>query len=77
MRIEARSEGSTVVGGDHAGYDSNPAQGEGERRPFRTDGNGAPEWLHFVEPVEEDYTGIYPRNWSPEMETTATSDGNT
>ena len=71
MRMEARSAGGGYVGAEHAAYDSNPARGEGERRPFRADATGLLEWLDFAEPADEDHRGGYPRNWSPEMEITA------
>ena len=71
MRMEASSTGGGYVGVEHAAYDSNPARGEGERRPFRADASGVLEWLDFTEPGGEDDRGGYPHNWSPEMETTA------
>ena len=70
VRMEAHGTGS-YVGAEHTSYDSNPAPGEGERRPFRADGRGVLKWLDSTEPGEEDDRGGYPHNWSPEMETTA------
>ena len=32
---------------------------------------GALDWLDYTEPDDEGDRGIYPHNWSPEMETTA------
>ena len=71
MRVETRSAGGGYVGAEHATYDSNPARGEGERRPFRADARGVLKWLDFTEPSDENDRGGYPHNWSPEMETTA------
>ena len=59
------------MGAEHPAYDANPARGEGERRAFRADASGALDWLDFTEPDDEGDRGIYPHNWSPEMETTA------
>ena len=71
MRMEARSATGLYVGAQHTHYDANPARGEGERRAFRADASGALDWLDFTEPDDEGDRGIYPHNWSPEMETTA------
>ena len=71
MRMEARSASGGYVGAEHPAYDANPARGEGERRAFRADASGALDWLDFTEPDDEGDRGIYPHNWSPEMETTA------
>ena len=71
MRMEARSAGGGYIGAEHATYDSNPARGEGERRPYRAAASGVLEWLDFAEVGDEDDRGGYPHNWSPEMDTTA------
>lgn len=71
MRMEARSAGGGYVSAEYAVYDSNPARGEGARRPFRADAGGVLEWLDFTELDDKGDHGGYPYNWSPEMETTA------
>ena len=71
MRMEARSATGLYVGAKHTHYHANPARGEGERRAFRADASGALDWLDYTEPDDEGDRGIYPHNWSPEMETTA------
>lgn len=71
MRTEARSATGLYIGAEHSHYDSNPARGEGERRLFRADAAGTINWIDFAEPGDEDDRGLYPHNWSPEMETTA------
>ena len=70
VKMEARSASGGYVGAEHPAYDANPARGEGERRAFRADASGALDWLDFTEPDDEGDRGIYPHNWSPEMETT-------
>ena len=71
MRMEARSATGLYVGAQHTHYDAVPARGEGERRAFRADASGAFDWFDFTESDDEGDRGIYPHNWSPEMETTA------
>ena len=71
VRLNARSARGNYVGAEHAHYDSNPARGEGERRVFRADPSGMLDWLDFAELGDDEDHGVYPYNWSPEMETTA------
>ena len=71
LRMEARSATGLYVGAQHTHYDAVPARGEGERRAFRADASGSLDWLDFTEPDGEGERGIYPHNWSPEMETMA------
>ena len=68
LRMEAQSPNVHHVGAEHTHYDSNPASGEGVRRPFRTDPVGTLSWVDFSETGDG---GAYPRHWSPEMEVTA------
>ena len=72
MRMEARSATGLYVGAQHTHYDAVPARGQGQRRAFRADASGALDWFDFTEPDDEGDRRIYPHNWSPEMETTAT-----
>ena len=71
MRVEARSATGLYVGAQHTHYDAVPSRGECERRAFRADASGAFDWFDFTEPDDEGDRGIYPHNWSPEMETMA------
>ena len=75
MHLELQSANALRATEPHRGYAANPASGEGEHRAFRTDATGTLDWLDFAERGTEAYRGLYPRNHSPSMETTAAALG--
>ena len=77
MSLEARTAATHHIGTEHSHYISCPARGERRRRPFRTDTTGVLEWLDHPESIHGTWSGGYPRNWSPKMETTAATLGMT
>ena len=71
VSLEAHTAGGRYVGVKHSHYICCPSRGEGRRRPFRTDSTGVLEWLDSPEPFGGKWSGMYPCNCSPKMETTA------
>ena len=71
VSLEAHTQGGHHLGTRHSHYICCPSRAERRWRTFRTDRTGVLEWLDYPEPLGKYWRSGYPRNWSPNMETTA------